>query len=112
MGMDVNRERRLETALPVRIARRLERSGPLGHALLAMPGGVDPEARSRARSLDVRDLIDRRHLAPPSDRPLVRRVAGAVSSTADANSGLFGLILVGSAIGLGGVAWTRRRPYF
>jgi hypothetical protein len=102
---------RLREVLPADVVKRLERSGPLGQALLAIPSGTSPDVLSgERRPLDVRDLVNEERLGPESGSPSAR-VLRAVRSSGTADGGVFGVVLFGSAVTLVGAAWLRRRTF-
>jgi hypothetical protein len=107
--------RPLKTVLPPKMVKRLEKAGPLGHALLAVPIAAPRDAlghRSHGRGLDAHELMTRGALAgaeEPASNPLqvaARAITGGELSTA------FASLLFVSAVGVAGTAWMRfRRRY-
>jgi hypothetical protein len=106
----VGQDRRLGAALSPGVRQRLERAGPEGQALLALPIGALLGPGGRPRALPgARDALEGSLSEGTVSLPGAARAVGDVLGGDGALSDAFGWAVLFSTVGLSGMAWVRHR---
>jgi hypothetical protein len=102
---------RLEHTLPKGLLKRLQRAGPLGEVLLALPTAAPLRslgAPSRTAGLDAEDLLRSGRLGARK-KPATSALEAVSRVVTDGAMNAFGSVLLLSTFGLAGTAWVRFR---
>ena len=104
---------RLREVLPAKLARRLEKAGPLGLALLSLRLAA-PQSKlakeARGRGLDADELLKRGTIGGGETKPSANPIKLAARAVSAGELEIaFGSLLLMSSFGIAGAGWRRFR---